>query len=256
MLSTIKRQSPALVVSLIALIVALSGTATAASGLISSKQLKKNAVTSKKIKNGEVTGKDLGPNSVDTTKVTDGSLATGDLADLSVTTGKLANDAVTTAKIANNAVTTAKIADNAVTTAKIANDAVNADKIAANAVGDSEIAPNAVNSEELANNSVDTGSVSDGSLLATDVTSARGVASLNYGTVAGGACATQTIQTNNALQNDLLHVTAGPTLPGVFTVRATPQNANSTVMSIIICNQSNVDLNPGATNFSWAVMEL
>ena len=154
MLSTVKRQSPALVVSLIALIVALSGTATAASGLISSKQLKKNAVTSKKIKNGEVKGKDLGLNVVDTTKVQDGSLATGDLADLSVTTNKLADLAVTTGKLANNAVTTAKIADNAVTTGKIANDAVNADKIAANAVSQSEIATNGVGSDEIAPNSV------------------------------------------------------------------------------------------------------
>jgi hypothetical protein len=85
----VSRPSPAMVVALLALIVALGGSAYAAKK-IGSKQLKKNAVTTKKIKNGAVTG------------------------------SKIANNAVTTGKIANNAVTTGKIADNAVTAGKIA----------------------------------------------------------------------------------------------------------------------------------------
>jgi len=88
-----------MVVALLALIVALGGSAYAAKK-IGSKQLKKNAVTTKKIKNGAVTGSKIANNAV--------------------TTGKIANNAVTTGKIANNAVTTGKIADNAVTAGKIA----------------------------------------------------------------------------------------------------------------------------------------
>jgi hypothetical protein len=56
-----RRPSAALVVSLLALIVALGGTSYAAFKLpknsVGSKQLKKNAVTTKKIKNGAVTAK-------------------------------------------------------------------------------------------------------------------------------------------------------------------------------------------------------
>ena len=75
----VSRPSPAMVVALLALIVALGGSAYAAKK-IGSKQLKKNAVTTKKIKNGAVTG------------------------------SKIANNAVTTGKIADNAVTAGKIA--------------------------------------------------------------------------------------------------------------------------------------------------
>jgi hypothetical protein len=54
----ITRPSPAMIVAIIALIVALGGTAYAAKK-IGSKQLKKNAVTTKKIKNGAVTAPKL-----------------------------------------------------------------------------------------------------------------------------------------------------------------------------------------------------
>ena len=85
----VSRPSPAMVVAMVALIVALGGSAYAAKK-IGSSQLKKNAVTTKKIKNGAVTG------------------------------GKLASGAVSSGKIAGNAVTTDKITDGAVTTGKIA----------------------------------------------------------------------------------------------------------------------------------------
>jgi hypothetical protein len=69
----VSRPSPAMVVAVIALIVALGGSAYAAHK-IGSKNLKKNAVTTKKIKDG------------------------------AVTSGKLANGAVTGAKLAKGAV--------------------------------------------------------------------------------------------------------------------------------------------------------
>ena len=66
--------SPALVVAVIALIVAMSGTSYAVSQLprnsVGAKQLKKNAVTAVKIKNNTITGK----------KVKDGSLTEKDFA--------------------------------------------------------------------------------------------------------------------------------------------------------------------------------
>ena len=55
-----RRPGPALVISIVALIVALGGTSYAAFKLpnnsVGTKQLKKNAVTTAKIKNGAVTG--------------------------------------------------------------------------------------------------------------------------------------------------------------------------------------------------------
>lgn len=64
----LRRPSPALVVSIIALVVAGGGTATAAT-LIGSKQIRNSAVNSAKIKNSSVTSADI----------KNGTIATGDL---------------------------------------------------------------------------------------------------------------------------------------------------------------------------------
>jgi hypothetical protein len=62
------RPSPALVVSVIALVAALGGTSYAALSLpknsVGTKQLKNNAVTTKKIKNGAVTGSKIANNTI------------------------------------------------------------------------------------------------------------------------------------------------------------------------------------------------
>ncbi len=100
--------SPSMGVALLALAIALGGTAYAANK-IGSNQIKKNAITSSKIKKKAVTTAKLSPKAV--------------------TNGKLAKDAVKSGKIAGGAVTTDKISDSAVTTGKIADDAVNSSKI-------------------------------------------------------------------------------------------------------------------------------
>ncbi len=62
------RPSPAMIVALIALIVALGGTAYAAKK-IGSRQLKKNAVTTKKIKDGAVTAAKIATGAIASTNV-------------------------------------------------------------------------------------------------------------------------------------------------------------------------------------------
>lgn len=90
------RPSPAMVVSCVALALALAGTSFAAvsalpAGSVGTAQLKKHAVTSAKIATDAVTG----------AKISDGA----------ITKAKLAPDAVGHGKIAGNAVTSAKVAD-------------------------------------------------------------------------------------------------------------------------------------------------
>jgi hypothetical protein len=112
------RPSPSMVVALLALAIALGGTAYAANK-IGTNQIKSNAVTTAKIKNNAVT----------TPKIKSGAVTNGKISSAAVTTGKIGVDAVTPEKIAIGAVTSEKIADDAVSTSKIANDAVNASKI-------------------------------------------------------------------------------------------------------------------------------
>ena len=97
------RQSPAMVVAMLALLVSLGGVSYAATKIGTSQ-----------IKNGAVTTPKLHKNAV--------------------ATGKIQNAAVTADKIASGAVTADKIASGAVTADKIASGAVTADKIAAGVI--------------------------------------------------------------------------------------------------------------------------
>ena len=81
------RPSPALIISLVALVAALTGSAFALPGKnsIDKNDIKKNAVKSKQIKNGQVKKKDLAANSVNSAKIADGSVGPADLAKAEVT---------------------------------------------------------------------------------------------------------------------------------------------------------------------------
>jgi hypothetical protein len=116
-------------IAMIALFIALGGTASAATlaaNSVGNKQLKKNAVTTTKIKNKAVTGAKLAAGTV-----------TGD---------KLAAGAVTGDKIAAGAVTGDKIAAGAVTGDKIAAGAVTGDKVNVSTLGK---VPSAANADTL-----------------------------------------------------------------------------------------------------------
>ena len=126
------------VLGLLAIFIALSGTAIAAGG---GPTASTSAVTTAKFKKlkqrvGALESTLNSPAKGDLT----GTYPNLQIAANAVTTGKIADNAVSTGKIANNAVSTTKIADNAVGTTKIADNAVNAAKIVAGAVGSSELA--------------------------------------------------------------------------------------------------------------------
>jgi hypothetical protein len=105
-----RRPSAGLIVAVIALVVALAGTAIAAPA---------NTVKSKQI--------------------VDQAVKTKDIRDAAVTTEKLADSAVTSAKIADFTVANQDLGLNAVTTDKIADEQIASQDIAADAVGSSEL---------------------------------------------------------------------------------------------------------------------
>jgi hypothetical protein len=91
MQARIKRPSPALVVAIVALIAALTGTAWAALGKnsVGSKQLKKNSITTAKVKNEAITTAKVKNETITAAKVQKGTL-TGAQINLS-TLGKVPN---------------------------------------------------------------------------------------------------------------------------------------------------------------------
>lgn len=89
------RVSPALIVSIVALVVALSGVAVGLPGKnsVDKGDIKKNAVTSAKIKKG----------AVKTAKIANGAVATGKIENGAVTAGKIAAGTLDSLTLARNA---------------------------------------------------------------------------------------------------------------------------------------------------------
>jgi hypothetical protein len=77
-----------MVVAIVALVAAITGTAYAATK-VGTKQLKNKAVTTKKIKNGAVTGAKLAAGAVTGAKLAAGAVNSGSIVDGAVTTSKL-----------------------------------------------------------------------------------------------------------------------------------------------------------------------
>ena len=188
-----RRPSPSLVISCIALFVALAGTAAAQiegssttpqqradginkkalktalngmSGVIGTKQLKPDSVTSPIIAPAAVTTPDigqaavvanqLGSGAVTAPKIQPGAVGTSQLAGGAVTTPKIGSGAVTETQIGSGAVGSGKLKDQAVTTPKIQPEAITTPLIQPNAVTGPKIGPQAINSNLLANQSVGT----------------------------------------------------------------------------------------------------
>jgi hypothetical protein len=116
----IKRPSPALVIAILALFLATSGSAYAASKITTS-QIKKGAITQSKIAKKAVSTSKLKTEAVGTAKLKDESVTTDKLGDQSVTTGKLADSAVSAKQfgsiVARDTTTTVAAASNGTATA-------------------------------------------------------------------------------------------------------------------------------------------
>lgn len=129
------RPSPAMIVSCVALCLALAGTAVAAPQL---------AVRSAQIVNGTIRTADLGKDAVKSPKIADATVSAADLG----------TDSVGTDEIAKDAVTADEVADNAVASPEVAPDSLTADDLAANSVGSSEVADQSLTQADLGINSV------------------------------------------------------------------------------------------------------
>jgi len=114
----IKPPSPAMIVALIALFVAIGGVGYAASKIdtediksqaVTKPKIAKKAVTTGKLDRGAVETGKIGGEAVRSGKIRDGAVKADDLQDQGVTTGKIADQAVTMDKIADGSVNSQKL---------------------------------------------------------------------------------------------------------------------------------------------------
>jgi hypothetical protein len=147
------RPSPALVISCLALLLALTGSAIAAG-------VAKNSVRSAQIVDGTVRTVDLRDSAVNSAKVADEALTATDLAPDSVGISEIAENAVASPEVAPdsltagdlgpNSVASSEVADQSLTANDLGPESVGANEIATDAVGSIEISPSAVHASELA----------------------------------------------------------------------------------------------------------
>jgi hypothetical protein len=132
------RLSPALVISCLALFMALAGSAFAA-GVVG-----KNTVRSPQIVDGTVRTVDLRDNAVTAPKIAPDAVGSEEIAENAVASPEVAPDSLTSGDLAANSVTSSEVADQSLT----------ADDLGADSVGSSEIANSSVGADELQSNSV------------------------------------------------------------------------------------------------------
>ena len=175
-----RRPSAALVLSSVALFVALGGPA-AAQDAISGSRLAGNSVTGAKIRDGSLAAKDLSSRARRTLKTP-----------------------------ANRSVSAAKLRPNAVRSAAIARGAVRSAELAAGAVRAPAIGAGAVNSAAVA----------DGSLRARDLGRHQGHVQLDFGPIAPGACQTLPVGLSQAAEDAVALVTPPANWPAPIQVTA------------------------------------
>jgi len=154
------RPSPALVVSCVALFMALAGTAFA---------LPKASVGTQQIVNGSVRTADLHRNAVRSGKIANATIKAADLGTDSVESDEIRADAVGAEEIAEDAVTSTEIAEDAVASPEVAPESLTAADLAASSVGSSEVADQSLTDSDLGANSVGSSEIQTGAVRAAEL---------------------------------------------------------------------------------------
>ena len=143
------RPSPALVISCLALFLALTGSAFAVSSSIRSAQiadgtirtldLRDNAVKSPKIADATVTADDLGTDSVGSDEIAKDAVKSDEIAENAVASSEVAPDSLTAGDLAANSVTSSEVADQSLTANDLGTDSVGSSELQAGSVRASEL---------------------------------------------------------------------------------------------------------------------
>src|SRR5215207_9910 len=139
-----RRPSPATVIAIVALFVALGGPARAAR-LIDGADIERGTVGSQQVKDHSLAPRDLSKRAVRALRRTP---------DSSITSAKLGDNAVTTRSLTPGSVLTGTVGDDSLTAADLASSSVTNAEVADNAVGQPEIRNNGVGPSEISDQSV------------------------------------------------------------------------------------------------------
>ncbi len=185
-----RKPSPATVIALIALFVALGGPAQAAK-LINGKKIKKNTITTKQIKNRTITSGDISSRTLRSLKAKSKSVSSAQIIDGSVSLADMAFGSVTGNQVVDRSLTGIDVAPDSIGAGELATDSVGNAEIADDAVTNREIKTSAVTKGSIKGSSIGTGEVIDRDLTGVDIAKASGTLPVTTVTLAAQACATR-----------------------------------------------------------------
>jgi hypothetical protein len=149
---------------LVAIFIALGGTATASHLVVRASDIKKNAVRAKHIKRGAVKKPKLAARSVTSPKLALGAVTTPSLADDAVISTKVADGSLGGADIANGSIGLFDLGASSVDSSKVGDSSLTGADIANGSIGLSDLGASSVNSSKVANNSLTGTDINEGTL--------------------------------------------------------------------------------------------
>jgi len=207
-----RRPSPSLLISIVAVFIALSGSAVALSG--------KNRVDH------------------------------NDLQKHVVHRGKIHNQAVNSAKVQDDSLGAVDLAADSVGSSEIQTNGVTAAEINMGAVGPSEITANGVGSAEIQAAAVDTSELANGAVTVAKLNAVTGVIGVNFPSVGAGDCETVTPVATGVTTTDNLIVTPNDDFTSFLTWNAR-QGTVDNVIFLSACNPTDSPIDEPLTNFRY-----
>jgi len=126
------RPSPAMIISCVAMFLALTGSALAVG-------VGKNTVRSAQIVDGTVRTVDLGTNAVKAEKIAPDAVGAEEIAESAVSSPEVAPESLTSGDLGTASVTSSEVADQSLTANDLGPDSVGTSELAADSVGTSEL---------------------------------------------------------------------------------------------------------------------
>lgn len=247
-----RRPTPATLIAMVALFVALGGPAEAA-----------RLIDGSKIAKGSITGRQVRDRSLGIAELSGGARRTLAAVPVNaVRSPQIADGQVASADIADGGVRGGDIAANTVRSQDVLDGTLGAADLGTNSVAGDEIAPNAVRATEIADNSIDGGEIIDGGLQAQDVATFSGAtAALDFGLLPLNACESQDVpahpnSASQSISDDVILVSPGASWPQGLLIRAQPKGDDATFV-LVACNVAvdTVGVDPPATVFRYAAFD-